>query len=159
MHRWVINDGVYTLTRPFSKYGLKPGLQARGVFSNHPLRLSLRALHILDLCCNFQYSSNSLIALSPSKISPACKTSLPSMRAVRSDSFISPNSSCTSAFVLYKVSTNSFSVSKFSSRSCSAMNSRLDSLEQIGSGSFLKASARCFLRNFSMSQITLSRYL
>jgi hypothetical protein len=144
---------------PLSKCGLRPGLQARGVFFNRPyVYLSApthsRSLLQLSIC-----SSSSQIALSPSKISPACKVSSPSMQAVRNGPFTSRNPSCASAFVLYRASTNLFSLSKFSSWSCSAMNSSLDNLERIGSGSFSKKSARLFLRNFSTLQITLSRYL
>ena len=40
-------------TSPFSKYGLRPRLQARGLFFNRPLHLSPHASHILDLYCNF----------------------------------------------------------------------------------------------------------
>jgi hypothetical protein len=52
--RGIYSEASVHLTRPFSKYGLKPGLQARGAFSNRPLRSPLCALHTLDLCCNFQ---------------------------------------------------------------------------------------------------------
>src|SRR5436853_7009175 len=64
--------------------------QARDVFFNRPLQLISLCLTYFRSLLQFSIcSSSSLLALSPSKISLACKASLPSMRAVRSDSFIS----------------------------------------------------------------------